>query len=112
MTAGTTRQAHRSAARVELGPDDAGRGLAGLVLAVVEVLRQLLERQAIRRMDAGSLSDAEVERVGLTLMRLEENIRQLAQDCGVDAAEVDRLADRVLPEPVTDSALRKEVSQP
>ena len=56
--------------RLALDPDDMRRGVGRLVLALLEMLRQLLERQALRRVDGGSLSDAEVERLGLALLRL------------------------------------------
>jgi len=50
-----------------------------LVLALVEFLRRLLERQAIRRMEAGTLTPAEIEAIGVALMRLESTVRQLAR---------------------------------
>jgi hypothetical protein len=59
-------------------PDDVQRSVIKLVLTLVEFIRQLLERQALRRMDAGTLSADETEAVGLALMRLEETIRDLA----------------------------------
>jgi hypothetical protein len=65
--------------RIELDPEDVSRGLAQLVLTVVELLRQLMERQAIRRMDSGSLTDDQVERLGTTFMRLEERMTELKQ---------------------------------
>ena len=55
-----------------------------LVLTLVEFLRQVLERQAIRRMDGGTLTDDEVERVGLALMRLEAKVREMAELFGLD----------------------------
>jgi len=60
----------------------------GEVRSVVEFLRQLLERQAIRRMEGGTLSDDEVERVGLALMRLEAKIREIAEAFGVDPSDL------------------------
>ena len=69
---------------VDVDPDGVEQGLAKLVLTLVEFLRQLLERQAIRRMDGGTLSDDEIERVGLALMRLEGKVRELAVAFGVD----------------------------
>jgi hypothetical protein len=74
--------------RIDLDPADLERGLAGLVLTLVEFLRQVLERQAIRRMEGGTLSDDEVERVGLALMRLEEKIRELAEHFGLDEDDI------------------------
>jgi hypothetical protein len=70
--------------RVNVDPEGVEQGLAKLVLTLVEFLRQLLERQAIRRMDGGTLSDDEIERVGLALMRLEAKIREMAVAFGLD----------------------------
>ena len=70
--------------RVDVDPEGVEQGLAKLVLTLVEFLRQLLERQAIRRMDGGTLTDDEIERVGLALMRLEGKVREIAQAFGVD----------------------------
>jgi hypothetical protein len=70
--------------RLDLDPDDIERGLAGLVLTLVEFLRQVLERQAIRRMEGGTLTDDEVERVGVALMRLEQKIGEIADQFGLD----------------------------
>ena len=64
------------------------QGLAQLVLTLVEFLRQLLERQALRRMEGGSLSDEEVERVGLALMKLEEKVHQLAHQFGLRPSDL------------------------
>ena len=74
--------------RLDLAPEDIERGLAGLVLTLVEFLRQVLERQAIRRMEGGTLTDDEVERVGLALMRLEEKIREIAAQFGLDENDI------------------------
>jgi hypothetical protein len=70
--------------RVDVDPEGVEQGLAKLVLTLVEFLRQLLERQAIRRMDGGTLTDDEIERVGLALMRLEAKVRELAVAFGLD----------------------------
>ena len=70
--------------RVNVDPEGVEQGLAKLVLTLVEFLRQLLERQAIRRMDGGTLTDDEIERVGLALMRLEAKVRELAEAFGLD----------------------------
>jgi hypothetical protein len=70
--------------RIDIDPDDVERGLAGLVLGLVELLRQVLERQAVRRMEGGSLNDDEIERVGLALMRLERKVKELAEHFGLD----------------------------
>jgi len=70
--------------RVNVDPEGVEQGLAKLVLTLVEFLRQLLERQAIRRMDGGTLTDDEVERVGLALMRLEAKVREMAEAFDLD----------------------------
>jgi hypothetical protein len=60
--------------RINVDPEGLEQGLAQLVLTLIEFLRQVLERQAVRRMEGGSLSDEEVEQVGLALMKLEEKV--------------------------------------
>ena len=70
-------------ARWNADPDDVQRSLAQLVLTLVDFLRQLLERQAIRRLDEGTLTPAETEAVGLALMRLEKAVRELARRFGL-----------------------------
>lgn len=69
--------------RIDCTPDNVEQGLAKLVLSLLEMVRQLLERQAIRRMEAGSLSDPQVEEMGLALMRLEQKVHQLAAGFGL-----------------------------
>jgi gas vesicle protein GvpK len=63
-------------------------GLAKLVLSIVELVRQLLERQAIRRMDAGRLSEEEIEQVGLALMKLEEKMEEMKQVFGLSSEDL------------------------
>ncbi len=70
--------------RVDVDPDEIEQGLARLVLALVEFLRQLLERQAVRRMEGGTLSEDEIERMGLALMRLEQKVQEMARVFGLD----------------------------
>jgi hypothetical protein len=65
--------------RINADPDKVEQGLARLVLTLIELLRKVLEHQAIRRMDGGSLSDAEVERLGLALLKLSERMEQLKE---------------------------------
>jgi hypothetical protein len=69
--------------RWNANPEDARRSVAKLVLTLVEFIRQILERQAIRRMDAGTLTPGETEAVGLALMRLEETVRELGDQFGL-----------------------------
>ena len=64
-------------------PDEVRRSVVKLVLTLVEFIRQLLERQAIRRMDAGTLTREQTEAVGLALMRLEETVRDLGAQFGI-----------------------------
>lgn len=65
--------------KIKLEPENVRNGLAQLVLSIVELLRELLERQALRRMDSGSLTAAEVERVGDIFLRLAEEIEKLKE---------------------------------
>ena len=76
-------RASASPPRWNANPDDVRRSVAKLVLTLVEAIRQLLERQAIRRMDAGTLTPDEVEAIGMALMRLEETIRDLGAQFGL-----------------------------
>lgn len=69
-------------------PADVQKSVAQLVLALVEFLRKLLERQAIRRMEADTLAPEEVENVGLALMRLEETVHELAAQFGLTPEEL------------------------
>jgi hypothetical protein len=70
--------------RINAEPEDVERGLAQLVLTIVELLRQVMERQALRRVDAGGLSAAEVERLGRTLMLLEQRMEELKVEFGLN----------------------------
>jgi hypothetical protein len=69
-------------------PDEVRRSVLKLVLTLVEFIRQLLERQAIRRMEVGTLTDDETEAVGLALMRLEETIHDLSEQFGISSEEL------------------------
>ncbi len=62
--------------------------MAKLVLTIIELLRQLLERQALRRIDQGSLSEDQIEQLGLTLMRLEEKMLELKLIFGLEEEEL------------------------
>src|SRR4029078_6764355 len=63
--------------RINAQPENAGQELGRLVLTLVEVVRKVLEHQAVRRMDSGTLSQVEVERLGLALLRLSERMDEL-----------------------------------
>jgi hypothetical protein len=70
--------------RVAADPENVERGLAQLVLTIVELLRQLMERQALRRVEAGNLDDETIERLGKTLMALESRMDELKETFGLD----------------------------
>ena len=69
--------------RIDADPESVEKGLVQLVLTLVELLRQLMERQAIRRMDAGGLSEDDIERLGQTLMLLDEKMTELRDHFGL-----------------------------
>ena len=75
-------------ARWNANPEDAQRAVAKLVLTLMEFLRKLMERQAIRRMERRALKPAEVEAIGLALMRLEETIRQIGRRFGLEPEDL------------------------
>lgn len=65
--------------KINIDPKNVEKGLAKLVLTLVELIRKLLEKQAMRRVDGGSLTDEEVERIGETLMLLENKMNELKE---------------------------------
>ena len=69
--------------RLEGSGEDVGRGLGRLVVTLLEVVRQVIERQALRRIDVGDLSDDDVERLGRALMELEVTFDELIEHFGV-----------------------------
>lgn len=69
--------------RISADPEAVENGLAKLVLSIIELVRKLLERQALRRMDRGTLSEEEIERIGLALMKLEEKMEELREVFGL-----------------------------
>jgi Gas vesicle protein K len=75
-------------ARWNANPEDVRRSVLKLVLTLVEMIRQLLERQAIRRMEAGTLTSDQTESVGLALMRLQETILDLAGQFNISPDEL------------------------
>ena len=74
--------------RLETDADGAADDLVRLVLALVETVRQLMERQAIRRVESGVLSDEEIERLGLALLRLEERMNELKAHFGMNEEDL------------------------
>jgi uncharacterized protein YgbK (DUF1537 family) len=75
--------AHREASQLRLDPENVSSGLLRLVLTLVELLRELLERQALRRIEGGSLAEEEIERLGLTFLRLAEEMQRLKRQFGL-----------------------------
>jgi len=72
-----------AAERINIDPKNVEKGLAKLVLTLVELIIRLLEKQAIRRMDAGSLADEEVENIGETMIKLENKMKELKEIFGL-----------------------------
>jgi hypothetical protein len=84
--------------RINADPDRVEQGLARLVLTVIELLRQVLEHQAIRRMDGGTLSEEEIERLGIALLKLSQRMDELKatfglsdEDLNIDLGPLGRL---------------------
>ena len=74
--------------RIDADPETVERGLAQLVLTLVELLRQLMERQALHRMEQGSLADEEIDRLGETFMRLEQRMDELTAEFGLERSDL------------------------
>ena len=74
--------------RISADSEAIENGLAKLVLSIVELVRRLLEKQALRRMDAGNLTDEEIERLGNALMKLEEKMAELKRAFGLSDEEL------------------------
>ena len=74
--------------RIDANPEDVEAGLGKLVLTLVEFLRQVLEHQAVRRMEGGTLSDEEIERLGLALMRLQERLEEIKNEFGLEGEDL------------------------
>ena len=75
-------------ARLELDPEKVKNGLGQLVLTVIKLLHELLERQALRRIDAGSLTEEQIERMGLTLMGQVNEIDRLRREFGLEEQDL------------------------
>ncbi|MFC9647085.1 MULTISPECIES: gas vesicle protein K [unclassified Streptomyces] len=74
--------------RIDVDRDQMGRDLVALVLTIVELLRQLMERQAIRRVEQGDLTDDQVDRIGTTLMLLDERMNELCEQHGLSMEDL------------------------
>lgn len=75
--------------RIELDPEHVGKGLAQLVLTVVKLLHEVLEKQSLRRVDDGGLTDEQIEELGLTLMNQAEAIETLRRRFGLDEEDLE-----------------------
>ncbi|MGD0265057.1 MAG: gas vesicle protein K [Candidatus Methylomirabilota bacterium] len=74
--------------RINADPERVEQGLAKLVLTLIELLRRLLEKQALRRIEAGSLTSEEIERMGVTFLRLEQKMAELRAHFGLEAEDL------------------------
>lgn len=74
--------------RVSADPEGVEQGLARLVLTLIELLRQVMERQALRRMEQGTLTDEQVERLGETFMKLEQRMEELTATFGLEKRDL------------------------
>ena len=74
--------------RIEADPENVEKGLAQLVLTLIELLRQLMERQALRRMEVGNLTDEQIERLGETFMKLEQRMNELTKEFGLEQRDL------------------------
>ncbi len=74
--------------RINLDQDNIKNSLGQLVLTLVKLLHELLERQGIRRIEAGTLTDAQIERLGVTLMKQAQEIDRLRQEFGLEEADL------------------------
>jgi hypothetical protein len=75
-------------ARLDATPEDIEAGVGQLVLTLVEFVRQVLEHQAVRRMEGGSLTEEETERLGVALMRLEERLEDIRDAFGLKPGDL------------------------
>ena len=75
--------------RVNTDPENVEKGLAALVLTLIDLVRELMERQAVRRIEGGSLSAEEIERLGQTFMKLERRLEELREDFGLEREDLD-----------------------
>jgi len=74
--------------KIEANPKNVEKGLAKLVLTLIELIRKLMEKQAMRRVEAGSLTEEEIERVGETLEKLEKKMKELKEIFGLKDEEL------------------------
>ena len=79
---------HSLPRQIKIDPEGVEKGLAKLVLTVIELLRQLMEKQALHRIDAGSLTEEEIERLGETFMKLDGRMEELKVTFGLEGEEL------------------------
>jgi gas vesicle protein GvpK len=79
---------HALSRRIDADPESVEQGLVQLVLTIVELLRQLMERQALRRIDGGGLTQEQIERLGATFMALDERMEELREHFGLTAEDL------------------------
>jgi hypothetical protein len=84
----TANPRHKLANRLETDPESVERDLFKLVLTIIELIRQLMEKQALRRVDEGDLTDDQIESLGLGLMKLEEAMEDLKSRYDLTAADL------------------------
>jgi hypothetical protein len=84
----TANPRHKLAHRLETDPESVERDLFKLVLTIIELIRQLMEKQALRRVDEGDLTDDQIESLGLGLMKLEEAMEDLKSRYDLTAADL------------------------
>ena len=88
MTGPYQHEAPASRRRIDADPESVERGLVSLVMTIVELLRQLMERQAMRRVDDGTLTDDQIEKVGRTLMLLDMRMKELLDHFGLEQEDL------------------------
>jgi len=87
---------------IEINEDNLKQGLLGLVVALADVIKEVLEHQALRRMESGRLAEEEIERLGNALIELEEALDRIKQENGIEEGVrsvregLDRVADEVI----------------
>lgn len=88
MGAGETAGLDPTRSRLHLNPEDVKNGLGQLVLTLIKLLHELLERLAIRRIESGALTEQQIERLGVTLMRQAEEIERLRKEFGLEEEDL------------------------
>ena len=89
VISGTPTAARGPTHRMDLDPEKVEQGLVKLVLVIVELVRKLLEKQALRRIESGRLSSDQVEKLATTIMRLEAQMLELQKHFGIDDLDID-----------------------